>query len=302
MDKIRIISDLHLDLNKRYPLKLEKDVFTVIAGDTSGDPKHGSNWIQRHVKNGVFVSGNHLVYNKNGLTIQELREIYANNFPESKSMTYLEKMTEKGVFYKKVDGILFVGSTLYTDFCLNGRYEDNVYWSRRRMNDYHWGLVKDDRLGTIIKLNPEYLAECFKKTLAAFTEVIERFQKEEPDTPVVVVTHYCPSKKCISEAYLDSEMNASYVSDLEDFITSHPNIRLWACGHVHHQDSFKVGNCLIVMNPRGYVDRCEDAQFDPELYVDTKNWELHKHERTPEQKTEWDKRFKQLIKAGAWLI
>lgn len=302
MDKIRIISDLHLDLNKRYPLKLERDVFTVIAGDTSGDPKHGSNWIQRHIKNGVFVSGNHLVYNKSGLTIQELREIYANNFPESKSMTYLEKMTEKGIFYKKVDGILFVGSTLYTDFRLNGRYEDNVYWSRRRMNDYHWGLVKDDRLGTIIKLNPEYLAECFKKTLAAFTEVIERFQKEEPDTPVVVVTHYCPSKKCISEAYLDSEMNASYVSDLEDFITSHPNIRLWACGHIHSQDSFKVGNCLVVMNPRGYVDRCEDAQFDPELYVDTKNWELHKHERTPEQRAEWEKRFKDLIKASAWLI
>ena len=279
MDKIRIISDLHLDLNKRYPLKLEKDVFTVIAGDTSGDPKHGSNWIQRHIKNGVFVSGNHLVYNKSGLTIQELREIYASNFPESKSMTYLEKMTEKGVFYKKVDGILFVGSTLYTDFRLNGRYENNVYWSRRRMNDYHWGLVKDDRLGTIIKLNPEYLAECFKKTLAAFTEVIERFQKEEPDTPVVVVTHYCPSKKCISEAYLDSEIN-----------------------HIHSQDSFKVGNCLVVMNPRGYVDRCEDAQFDPELYVDTKNWELHKHERTPEQRAEWEKRFKDLIKASAWLI
>ena len=56
------------------------------------------------------------------------------------------------------------------------------------------------------------------------------------------------------------------------------------------------------MNPRGYVDRCEDAQFDPELYVDTKNWELHKHERTPEQRAEWEKRFKDLIKASAWLI
>ena len=38
--KIRLISDLHIDINDKYPLDLHQDgandVFTLIAGDVSG--------------------------------------------------------------------------------------------------------------------------------------------------------------------------------------------------------------------------------------------------------------------------
>ena len=39
MEKFRVLSDLHMDINEKYPFSLNNsDVFTVIAGDTSGLP------------------------------------------------------------------------------------------------------------------------------------------------------------------------------------------------------------------------------------------------------------------------
>ena len=35
--KIRVISDLHIDVNEEYPFTLkDKDIFTIICGDLSG--------------------------------------------------------------------------------------------------------------------------------------------------------------------------------------------------------------------------------------------------------------------------
>ena len=62
--KIRILSDLHLDVNSKYPFSLkDKDTFTILCGDTSGDPEITKKWIDDNIKSGVFVCGNHLVYN-----------------------------------------------------------------------------------------------------------------------------------------------------------------------------------------------------------------------------------------------
>ena len=36
--KIRVLSDLHIDLNERYPLELDdKTTFTIVAGDTANN-------------------------------------------------------------------------------------------------------------------------------------------------------------------------------------------------------------------------------------------------------------------------
>lgn len=35
--KLRILSDLHLDINKGLPFRIkDKEIFTIICGDTSG--------------------------------------------------------------------------------------------------------------------------------------------------------------------------------------------------------------------------------------------------------------------------
>lgn len=279
MNAIRILSDLHIDINNGYPLSWNnKEIFTIIAGDTSGDPKQAVNWINRHFKKGIVISGNHIVYNDKNLTIQELREIYAKAFPIKSKISYLDCLTNDGFFTKEVDGILFVGSTLYTNFRLSidgqANIEDNLYWASKLSNDYYWGFIKDSRLNSIRKLRPTDILEFFKITIQRFKEAIEIAEKENPEKPIVVITHYTPSIKCIASHYVDDEIISSYASNLEQFILDHKNIKLWICGHSHNQTTFKVGECRIVMNPRGYCMDHQDVNFDKDLLVDTKTWEV----------------------------
>ena len=203
MEKFRVISDLHMDINSKYPFAIEdKDTFTLVAGDTSGEPylitckcgnsavgihignyekaikfvgenrvrakfvydktegswkyngksvtednsgisisengiipreegcvsnindgdeivliiKNVEKWLRKNVKNGLIVAGNHLVYNRFGLSIEEHKRRLAKKFPIGDSFSFLDNSV--GVMTKEVDGILFIGSTLYTDYKL----------------------------------------------------------------------------------------------------------------------------------------------------------------------------------------
>jgi hypothetical protein len=297
---------LHLDLNEKWPISLDKGdgMFTVMCGDLSGSPSITKRWISKNVGRGVFVSGNHLVYNCSGNTIDQLREEMAKGHGLTAKVTYLDCMTKSGVCSKLVDGVLFVGSTLYTDFLLPcvGPMElasipdktalayRNMCISERHMNDYRWGRIDDPVRGSTRPLAASDLRSAFEKSMEMMTEVIERFADKSPNAPVFVVTHYCPSPKCISDEYVDSDLNASYASDLEKFIADHPNIRCWACGHVHTQKHFKIGNCLVVMNPRGYLYRAEDSKFHKDLVVDTDDWSVSVPEFTKDEVAEYAKR------------
>lgn len=72
MKKFRVLSDLHVDLNESlgyfFELK-DKDVFTVLCGDTSGDPRTTIRWANSNLKAGLLIAGNHLPYNDQNITI-----------------------------------------------------------------------------------------------------------------------------------------------------------------------------------------------------------------------------------------
>lgn len=303
--KVRVISDLHLDLNDRWPISYDRNdgVFTVMCGDLSGNPSITKKWISKNIGRGVFVSGNHLVYNHENRTIGQLREEMAKGHGPRANVTYLDCMTKSGVCSKMVDGVLFVGSCLYTDFKLPCGYRvdgdivaRNMRISEWSMNDYKWGRVEDPEHGNMRRLSPSDCLAAFNRSLAAISEASIEAAKKDPGISVFVVTHYCPSPKCISDEYVDSDLNASYASDLEDFIRNHPNIRCWACGHVHTQKNFKIGDCLVVMNPRGYLFRAEDAKFHRNLIVDTDDWSITAPEFTKEERDEYAKRADALVR------
>ena len=154
MDKFRVISDLHLDINEKYPLELkDKDVFTVICGDTAGEIELGIEWIKKNVRRGIIVNGNHLPYGnarrerKNWRTVDELRTILKREFPVDSDVSYLD--AEIGEVAKEVDGILFLGSCFYTNFRIseptwnpNGDQRLNMECSKFGINDYNFGVVE----------------------------------------------------------------------------------------------------------------------------------------------------------------
>lgn len=113
--KVRVISDLHLDVNREQPFSLDvDDTFTVVLGDTSGDPNISIPWIRKNVKRGLVIAGNHIVYNERGRSINSLREQMHGAFKKGADVEFLEACEGKN--FKREEGdVLFLGSCLYTD-------------------------------------------------------------------------------------------------------------------------------------------------------------------------------------------
>lgn len=88
--KIRILSDLHLDINQKIPFLLEdKEIFTVLCGDISGNPEQTIEWINQNIKQGVFVEGNHIGYDSQH-SIQYIENLLSSEYPTTATVTYLK--------------------------------------------------------------------------------------------------------------------------------------------------------------------------------------------------------------------
>ena len=143
--KFRVISDLHVDVNHRYPFELmdnDKNVITLVAGDVSGDPKLDYKWLHENTNySGIMVSGNHIVYNDRGMPIQDLQQEERDLFAKSDRWQYMEKD------YKVFDDekIVIFGATLWSDFKV-GSHDSGwgMILAKQTMNDFRLGLMRDE--------------------------------------------------------------------------------------------------------------------------------------------------------------
>lgn len=265
--KIRIISDLHLDINDKNPFELsDTETFTVICGDISGYFEKTSDWLNKYIKNGVFVSGNHVVYNESNHSLQYFINQFEQAYPLSASVSYLNNN------YKIVNDIVFVGGTLWTDYKLLDKNAPDLYmmYASGLLNDFNWGKFnsnfnedKEDEK-YLRELSPTDCAEMFEQTIAAIDNVCKKF----PDKKIVVVTHHAPSILSIQQENKTKISSPCFASNLEEFILNHTNIKLWCHGHIHQASDYKIGDCRIVCNPRGYAKYGEDSNFNPDLVVE----------------------------------
>ena len=330
--KIRLISDLHIDINAKYPLDLHEnganDAFTLVAGDISGCPRLASEWLKKNIHYGAFVSGNHDVYSTPA-PIENIKDFFHKEFPLNGNITYFDN--DIGVISKEIaNNVLLVADVMYTDYALpiewynaKGNVERNMqladpYMNRHGgMNDFNYGhckknyprwndlhpsnTIRDD----VWRLCPPWYKEHHDKAFKAITDVIE----SNIDKQILLMTHHALSPQCLDKNY-DSDngmMNASYASDKEEWIKAHPNLRCIVSGHIHCRKQFKVGNCLYVMNALGYCDR-HLAQYDdkakewkswtPNCFIDTDLWtvvwEDYENEAWKEQKKYDDDKFMRL--------
>lgn len=301
--KIRVISDLHLDVNEKYPFSfknLNKNQFTLVCGDVAGNVKLVANWIRNNIKYGIFIAGNHdPCYNDSGKTIQEQKQYLHDKFPLDNDVTFFDESV--GVMSKEIpnSNILVVGSTLYTDYKhmneddiayiekTNERMKNddlndfkpltvqgmNMSYAEGGLNDFRWGHVPYEIEPVKQRyVRPSDYLNWFNITFSKIEEIV----KGNPTKDIIVITHHCPSIKCVSSNYVSSNMNASYISDLEKFILDNKNIKAWCCGHVHNASVHKIGdaNQLIVCNPRGYERHFEADDWNPNTFIDTDTWDV----------------------------
>lgn len=244
--KIRIISDIHTDINqdKNYQFDFGDD-FVVNCGDTAGDRITTADWVRTFMKRGIFVEGNHLGYNRITYDFGDTKE---------ESIKYLKKHFKNGDvrFLENntyiIADIVFAGCTLYTDFNL---YEKPVYCldlARKSMNDFRYVKVKDKEL--IRTLTPQDTIKWHKRSINFINKTCNRY----PDKKIIVVTHYAPSADCISEEYKGDMLNAAFTSDLEWVMKENDNLVLWCHGHMHTDVDFTKYGTRVVCCPWGYFN------------------------------------------------
>lgn len=253
--KLNILSDLHLDINRKIPFYLEQpDIFTIVCGDISEDISETSEWINDNISNGVFVEGNHIGY-KSKKTLQSLLEYLSACFPMDCNVSHLNNS------YKIINDVVFVGSILWTDFELFGK-QNRVIALKTAANNIkdfsctYFNANTDNQDDKTI-FSPEDSANLFHVSIEYIKNICDKFS----DKKIVIVTHHAPSFKSIPSVYKNDICSSAFASNLDDFILAHPNIKLWCHGHIHKAFDYHIGNCRIVCNPRGYIDDNEETGF-----------------------------------------
>lgn len=205
--------------------------------------------------NVIYIAGNHEFYHGRwNASIDHLRQevsAYSNiHFLERDSIT--------------IDGIVFLGTTLWTD--LNRNDPITVHAISSLMNDYRVVRVDDDTSWG--KLRPYHTLQRHRSSL----HWLENKLKEHQHDRVVVITHHTPSFQSCAPSYKhDRVMNGGYHSELSYMIADNPQIATWICGHTHVPHSYWIENTLLVCNPKGYSSWDPDAESFKLVCVDLNN-------------------------------
>lgn len=246
--KIQLLSDLHIEFADWAYQAADADV-VVLAGDIHvGD--RGVKWALEQItdKPVIYVLGNHEYYRK---TYPKL----VNNLKEITKDTHVHVLENDVI---TIAGINFFGATLWTDFELFGDPRIAGHHCMQLMSDFK----KIRRMPSYSKIRSIDLAVIHKKSKNWLQEQFETFAGQKN----VVISHHGPTKLSLPQQRREELTSAAYVSDLTDFINQHKPLA-WLHGHVHHASDYMVGDCRVVVNPKGYPNKpCPG--FDPTLCID----------------------------------
>lgn len=173
-----------------------------------------------------------------------------------------------------LDGVRFMGCTLWTDFLLparqpGGRSEVDLGLAlldtELRMNDYRrielpLPLRSQPRGRT--PLRPRQPEDMLAMHWVD-RDWLRRQLQESCDGPTVVVTHHAPTLASVAQRYAEDWLTPSFVGALPGDFFEVP--RLGVQGHTHSPLDYMAGRCRVGSNLRDYrpgSGRFENPPFD----------------------------------------
>jgi predicted phosphodiesterase len=251
--KLNILSDLHLRFEAFERPMNDADV-VVLAGDIAR-PREAASWALGFSKPVLYVAGNHEFY---GSSIDgaaaELERLCRG--------TRVHVLNDREAV---IDGVRFLGSTLWTDFELFGvgeRKAAAMAEAKRLLRDFSRIALRES---TGAVFTPEDSTVLFKR----HADWLASRLATPHDGPTVVITHHAPSPRSIHPRFAGSLLNACFVSDLESLLGA-DRAPLWIHGHTHDSFDYEVKGTRVVCNPHGYTRSGvnENPHFDPNFTIE----------------------------------
>lgn len=269
--KIWTLSDIHLKIWEAregvMPFAIPDADVCVVAGDVTDGVRPSLEWIGKCIRPHmpvVAVLGNHEFF---GHDIPEARRS-ARQIADDIGIQLLDDSSAC------IDGVRFVGGTLWTDFRLFEDAEQGPDFSQRDcMSAARRALADFDEIWAEEASN-QRMARYFGPRDAvslhqSTVSYLDRALADHKEGPVVVVTHHAPSPLSVANAFLESPTSAAYASDMTSFMLAY-QADVWVHGHMHDSFSYEVGRSRVVCNPRGYAAR-PNPKFDPGLVIEVGN-------------------------------
>lgn len=187
------------------------------------------------------------------------RDYYGTSFEKANELA-LKEAEKNGVRLLindscDINGVRFIGSTLWTDFQLDG--------SERAAELVQANFLADNVM--IANWSPSRQLEEHKKARS----FIESKMTEPFSGPKIVVTHHAPHRNSVHSRYDGSPHNACFTTDLSSLLDGISAPDLWVHGAVHSNHDYVAGNSRVICNSRGYFG--ENSEYVESLVVDLRN-------------------------------
>jgi predicted phosphodiesterase len=256
--RLWIVSDLHLELTRDWDLpsgdsRPQFDVM-VVAGDLIPRMERGVTCLRERVTDRpvIYVAGNHEFYGCDiDRTVEKARHAAIG--------TNVHILQNDAVV---IDGVLFVGATLWTDFELFGDRDLAMMRAADGLNDYR--RIRKRRY--VERLRPaDTLARHFQTR-----KFIGHVTRKSTAARKVVITHHGCVPEAVKVGAERDILSAAYTSDCSDLLE---NVDLWIYGHTHESRDFTIGRTRIVTNSKGYGpwkpgQAWDNPRFDPNYVIE----------------------------------
>lgn len=261
--RLLILSDLHLEVwgedTPAIDLASSRPDVVILAGDIDTGSRAIA-WAARTfgALPVLYVHGNHEAYGHQLEAMQDaVRDACASANAQGANIGLLDGDVAV------LDGVRFLGITLWTDFLLFGeeRREEALNAAQGYMPDYK-------RISTG-GATPRLLCAADTAQLHAQHKAWLTQQLAQPfDGKTVVITHMAPSMLSVEEQYATNLGSPAFASQLDGLVAQ---ADLWVHGHMHASLDYRIGGCRVVCNPCGYKrpdGTPENERFDPGYIVE----------------------------------
>ncbi len=274
------ISDLHLERRRPELIPPPAEPFDVLAcaGDLhEGHPERGLAALLDLARGCpvVLVPGNHERYAPTGdpRTAPQLLAALEAEVARLNGEGARIHLLQRGASCT-IDGVRFVGATLWSDWSLAGRWlgtdaperpEDPAAYAAARMTDPVTG--SREYLGAIRNADgtPWQPADAMRAHAAERADLLAGLARPH-DGPTVAITHH-PASPRAADAYREVPgvpwwVPAFYATTVLDDLPDAARPDLWISGHFHAGHDMRLGRCRWVANP------VEGRTFRPDLVVE----------------------------------